>query len=229
MSQILPPQQPLSANPPSRNQLLRTLILETFFYGLLTYVLFYAADLLWDFRVEKSFIAGMVYFVLDAFLLYMHEGGHFLFMFFGNTLAILGGSFWEVMLPFLVFVFALRDRSRIAPFPLYYAGLGLMRVSLYVRDAPYRKLPLLGGDKNRHDWWNLLRKWDMLYDAETIADIMYFAAMLMCIAALAAGFYLAAIAYFKPKIAVSRSVENSLNQLIAKRQREVLQQDRSLQ
>jgi hypothetical protein len=219
------PQQPITAEPPSRRQLLFTFSVEVLFYALLTFVFFYAADLLWDFRVEKSFLVGMIYFVFDIFLLYMHEGGHFLFMFFGDTLSILGGSFWEVMLPFLVFVFALRDRSRIAPFPLYYAGLGLMRVSLYVRDAPYRKLPLLGGDKNRHDWWNLLRKWDMLYDAETIADIMYIIAILMCVGALLAGFYIAAMAYFRPKVVVHHSVERSLDQLIAKNRTQVLKRE----
>ena len=207
---------PRSTEPPSRAQRLFTLALELVFYGLLTYVLFYAADYLWDHQVERSFLAGSVYFILDTFLLYMHEGGHFLFSLFGSTLHLFGGSFWEVMLPFVVFVFALRDRSRIAPFPLYYSGLGLMRVSLYVRDAPYRRLPLLGGDKSRHDWWNLLNRWDMLSSAETIADILYGLATIMCVAALAAGFYLAWNAYWKPNIQTSRPVQSLLEQNISK-------------
>ena len=219
------PLQPIAAEPPSRGKLLFTFILELLFYSFLTYVFFYAADYLWDHRVERSFFAGTAYFIFDTFLLYMHEGGHFLFSFFGRTLMILGGSFWEVMLPFLVFVFALRDRSRIAPFPLFYSGLGLLRVSLYVRDAPYRKLPLLGGDKSRHDWWNLLRQWDMLYEAETIATVMYVIATLMCVGALAAGFYLATRAFYKPKIAVSGNIQTSLQKLIAKNRKETFKGD----
>lgn len=199
---------------PTRRELLPTFLLEVGFYGLLTYVLIYAADYWWDHHVERSFIAGSGFFVFNTFLLYMHEGGHFLFSIFGRTLHSLGGSFWQVMLPFLMFVFAVRERSRIAPFPLYYSGFSLMDVSMYVRDAPYRRLPLLGGDKNMHDWWNILRSWDLLYEAETIADILYFCGLFVSVAALTAGFVLALKAFFVPTIPASTALRKTLERAV---------------
>ena len=63
----------------------------------------------------------------------------------------------------------------------------MMDVSLYVRDAPHRLLPLLGGDKSGHDWYNLLSQWDALDAAEGIADALYSAGVLICVTALAIG------------------------------------------
>lgn len=211
------PQASLPA--PTRRELLPTFLLEIGFYGLLTYVLIYAADFWWDNVVERNVVAGSVLFILNTFLLYMHEGGHFLFSIFGRTLHSLGGSFWQVMLPFLMFVVAVRERSRIAPFPLYYSGLALMDVSLYVRDALYRKLPLLGGDKNMHDWWNILRAWDMLDDAETIADVLYFCGLFVSVIALTAGFVLAGKAFFFPTIPAGTALRKTLERMLEKETR----------
>lgn len=174
------------ANTSRRKDRATTLTIEVVFYFFLLYLFLYAADYLRDFRAEGNLIEKGSFFVFHTILLYMHEGGHFLFSFFGSTLHTLGGSFWEVMLPFLVFVFALRDKMRIALFPVYYTGISLMDVSLYIRDAPFRRLPLLGGDKNKggHDWWNLLQQWDMMSLAETVAAVVYVLGFLVCIALL---------------------------------------------
>lgn len=204
---------------PTRRELLPTFLLEVGFYGLLTYVLIYAADYWWDRVVERNVLAGSIVFVLNTFLLYMHEGGHLLFSMFGRILHALGGSFWQVMLPFLMFVFAVRERSRIAPFPLYYSGFSLMDVSVYVRDAPYRSLPLLGGDKNMHDWWNILSAWNMLYEAETIADFLYFCGLFVSVAALITGFVLAFKAFFVPTIPASTMFQKTLEKIMQKRTR----------
>src|SRR5712692_9654847 len=104
----------------------------------------------------------------------LHEGGHFLFMFFGSTLMILGGSFWQIMFPLLSFLIAMKKRSEVAPFALFWTGENMMDVSLYIRDAAVRQLPLLGGDKSRHDWYNLLSGWGALDSAETLGDLTYY-------------------------------------------------------
>jgi hypothetical protein len=65
----------------------------------------------------------------------LHEGGHFLFILFGRTLYALGGSFWQIMFPVLWFAIALRQKSQVAPFPLFWAGENMMDVSLYIRDS----------------------------------------------------------------------------------------------
>jgi hypothetical protein len=94
-----------------------------------------------------------------------------------------------------------------------------MDVSIYVRDAPYRKLPLLGGDKKMHDWWNILRAWDMLYEAETIADILYFSGLFVSVVALVAGFVLAVKAFFFPTIPASMALQKTLEKMIEKGRR----------
>ena len=116
-------------------------------------------------------------------------------MFLGRTLYVLGGSFWQIVFPLLWFIIALRQRSQVFPFPLFWTGENMMDVSLYVRDAPGRMLPLLGGDKSGHDWHYLLSTWGCMDDAGTIADIMYYGGVAVCIAAIGTGFVMAVIAF----------------------------------
>jgi hypothetical protein len=127
----------------------------------------------------------------------LHEGGHFLFMFFGRTLYILGGSFWQVMTPLILFVVAFRQRSYLAYIWLSLAGTHWVALSSYIYDAPFRTLPLLGGDKARHDWYNLLIHWQMLDDAIAISDFVYYTGILLGIAGLVAGVIIALRTYFK--------------------------------
>lgn len=75
----------------------------------------------------------------------------------------------------------------------------MMDVSLYIRDAPVRHLPLLGGHKSRHDWYNLLSDWNALDSAESLADLMYYSGVIMCFGAIGAGIFLAFWSFFRPK------------------------------
>lgn len=125
----------------------------------------------------------------------LHEGGHFLFIFFGRTLYILGGSFWQVMIPLILFGVALRQKSFFANIWLSLAGLHLLSLSSYIYDAPYRSLPLLGGHKSGHDWYNLLIHWQMLDDAASIADFAYYFGLLMGIAGIISGVVVGVRAY----------------------------------
>ena len=137
--------------------------------------------------------------IRNGIFLFIHEGGHGLFYFFGDTLHILGGSFWQIVFPLLSFLIAVRKRSHfIAPFALFWVGTNMMDVSLYMRDAPVRMLPLLGGHKAWHDWWNLFRRWDMLDSAGTVADIFYFLGLLVSIVAIGGGVYFAIHRFLNP-------------------------------
>ncbi|HTP13408.1 MAG TPA: hypothetical protein VMM37_07245, partial [Bacteroidota bacterium] len=127
----------------------------------------------------------------------LHEGGHFLFMLFGRTLYILGGSFWQVMTPLILFGVALRQKSFLAYIWLSLAGTHWIALAPYIYDAPYRSLPLLGGHKSGHDWYNLLIHWQMLDDAASISDFVYYAGVLMGIGALVAGVTVAVRTYMK--------------------------------
>ena len=99
------------------------------------------------------------------------------------------------MFPLLWFLIALRQRSQVAPFPLFWTGENMMDVSLYMRDAPIRALPLLGGHASGHDWYNLFTMWDMLDSAEDIADAMYWGGVFVCGAAITAGVIWAIVAF----------------------------------
>ena len=138
-------------------------------------------------------------FIRMFIFLPMHEGGHMLFFWLGRTMSILGGSFWQIMFPFLSFVIALRQGATVVgPFALFWTGINMMDVSLYMRDAQHRILPLLGGHKSGHDWWNLFRTWDMMDSAETVADLTYFGGVFVSGLSIMAGIGLAIYCYFNP-------------------------------
>jgi len=220
-----PPENPLNPFPlrnslrnqyiPDRGQV-STFMLECLLYLSLIYVFYLAADRYADAASFRQ--PSIIIFVFHWMFLYIHEGGHFLFSLFGRTLYILGGSFWQVMFPFLSFLIALRSADRIAPFPLFLTGFNLMGVSLYMRDAPLHQLALLGGDRSRHDWYNLFVQWGMLDSAETIADITYYLGFVVCFGSLLAGFYLAYQSYFNPKIPPDAKVQVSLDIAIQKKE-----------
>jgi len=165
-------------------------------YAFLTFYFFQALDAFYEYRPGMRW--GNLLFISRTFtFLPLHEGGHFLFRFFGRTLYVLGGSFWQIMFPLLWFIIALRQRSSVFPFALFWVGENMMDVSLYVRDAPVRMLPLLGGDKSGHDWHYLLSQWGAMDEAGTLADIMYYGGILTCIGAISTGVVLAVIAYVR--------------------------------
>jgi len=190
-----------------------TFVLELILYAFLAYVFYLSAN---QFKDEQSLfrVRSVILFFFHTMFLYLHEGGHFLFSLFGRTLYILGGSFWQVMFPLLAFLFALRDRSRIAPLPLFLTGFSLMDVSIYVRDAPLRRLPLITRDKSGHDWSNLLRGWGMLDSAETFADITYALGFLFGLSAVLAGFYLAVRTQFKPQAVAGVDMQAAVDERI---------------
>ena len=172
--------------------------LKGFVYLILVIYLIQAADVFYEY-VPGTHWPFLLMAIRNGIFLFIHEGGHFLFMFFGDTLHVLGGSFWQIVFPLLSFIMAVRKRSHfIAPFALFWVGTNMMDVSLYMRDAPIRLLPLLGGHKSWHDWWNLFRKWEMLDSAGTVADLFYFTGLLVSIVAIGGGIYLAIDRFLNP-------------------------------
>jgi len=156
----------------------------------------------------------------------IHEAGHLIFIFFGKSLHYLGGSFWQIMFPLLWFIIAVRQRSHVAPFPLFWVGENMMDVSLYMRDAPVRQLPLLGGHTAGHDWFTLFSMWNMMDDAGLFADIFYYCGIIICLAAIVGGTILAARSFPHPPYALpapisisSTDVESSLEEALEKKQR----------
>lgn len=171
--------------------------LKALLYAFLTLYLIQAAETFIEFRPGKEW-PFLLWAIRNNIFLFIHEGGHALFMFFGRTLHVLGGSFWQIMFPVISFIIALRKRSHVvAPFALFWAGANMLDVSLYMRDAPVRVLPLLG-PRSGHDWFYLFNKWGLLDSAGTIADLTYYLGLLICIGSILVGMGLAVQRFLKP-------------------------------
>lgn len=105
-----------------------------------------------------------------------HEFGHVFFAPFGEFMMILGGSLFQVLLPFtLVFAFSLYQRDNFgASVMLWWCGQSFVDVAPYIRDGIYRSLPLVGGGgEESHDWGNLLRMMDAVEQAPRYGNISF--------------------------------------------------------
>jgi hypothetical protein len=120
-----------------------------------------------------SAFTGMIHNVNLVF----HEAGHTLFGFFGNeTLAILGGSLNQLLIPFIVFssFFYSRDRTGSAFALIWFFG-NFIDVSIYMADGRFLKLPLIGGlDLEAHDWRNLFNRFDLWSFDQTLSKIVFY-------------------------------------------------------
>lgn len=116
-----------------------------------------------------------------------HEFGHLLFMPLGEFMMILGGSLFQVLLPFiLTLVFVLKQKDTFAgSITLWWCGQSFIDVSPYIADAEYRALPLVGGGgEESHDWGNLLTMLDALEHTQTIANASFALGSIIIIVAL---------------------------------------------
>ena len=101
--------------------------------------------------------------------LVFHEAGHVLFSWFGDFMRVLGGSLFQVLVPFIWFV-AARFWGKDAfagALCLWLMGHSLVDVAPYINDARSLQLMLLGGGTGRevegHDWEYLLTSLNLLH------------------------------------------------------------------
>lgn len=107
--------------------------------------------------------------------LIFHEAGHLLLMFFGETVTLLGGSLFQVLIPAACAAFFWwRGERYSAGILLLWAAQSLANVSVYVADAPTRHLDLITGDPDTHDWWQLFSKWGNLQAAVPVGKFIHF-------------------------------------------------------
>ena len=111
-----------------------------------------------------------------------HELGHLLAVPLGQTTHFLAGSTTQVLVPLgLAGYFWIRQRHHIAAaLMLAWAATATYDAAVYIADAPYQRLPLIGG---HHDWAFLLTRWDALHRAETIASVVRLGGLLVGVAA----------------------------------------------
>ena len=125
---------------------------------------------------------------LDDLNLAVHEAGHLVFSAFGETMTILGGSLFQVIVPAAFVAYFARTRQRYAAaVTMSWVAVNLLNVSRYVGDARARELPLLGGEDSIHDWWYLLINWDLLPRDLVIARWVHFLGVVAFLSSLLAG------------------------------------------
>ena len=147
-------------------------------------ILFISAGLDWE-KIGGSFLHGPN--------LAFHEFGHIFFSPFGRFMTILGGSLFQILLPFgLMTVFMIKQRDNFAAsIMLWWCGQNFIDVSPYIDDAQYRLLPLVGGGgEESHDWGNLLTMMNALEKTHKISYACFYIGFVIIIIALVWGFYI---------------------------------------
>ncbi len=124
--------------------------------------------------------------------LIFHEAGHTIFSFFGRFIMLLGGSLMQVLVPAVISGYFFVTKQRFSgAVALWWAGQSLLDVSLYIKDAQERMLPLLGGEGVMHDWHFILLDLRLLVHDDTVAALVYSFGICVYLVAIALGFYFA--------------------------------------
>jgi hypothetical protein len=125
-------------------------------------------------------------------LLPIHEAGHVLFRPFGEFMMILGGSLFQLALPFGIGVaFIVKNRDNFgASIGLWWASVSLVDLSPYIYDALHPQLILLGGGTGAdgpHDWIYLLTTLGQIHNAQRWGAFAHVCGGLFMLGALAWG------------------------------------------
>ena len=125
---------------------------------------------------------------LDSLDLAIHETGHLVFAFGGETLTVLGGTLMQLLVPlaFAVALWRQGDRHG-ATVPLWWLGQNCWNISVYIKDARAQELPLVGGGE--HDWAQLLGQAGWLERDQAIGGAVYFLGFVLYVAAVALGWW----------------------------------------
>lgn len=107
------------------------------------------------------------FLILDYVNLIIHEGGHFFFSWFGNTIMILGGTLGELLVPLLcaLYFFFQRETTGFA-FSMFWFFENFPYIGTYMADARTAALPLVGSEES--DWTLLFTQWGLLAQDQRI-------------------------------------------------------------
>jgi hypothetical protein len=112
--------------------------------------------------------------VVDSLFVPIHEGGHLLFGYLGQTIGVAGGTFLQLFVPFALAVYFLyyRQAEGVA-FCMFFFFEQFLPIATYMADARAQVLPLLTvGDSEYviHDWNYLFTKMGLLEHDTQIAN-----------------------------------------------------------
>jgi len=144
----------------------------------IAWLCFYALFLVYAYLDHSGFL------LLDYVNLIMHEGGHFFFSWFGETIHILGGTLGELIVPLLcaTYFFWTRETTAVA-FSFFWFFENFPYIGTYMADARSDSLPLVGSDVS--DWAILFGQWGLLLQDQKIGRIMHILGWLGMIATVA--------------------------------------------
>ena len=131
----------------------------------IAWLCFYALFLLYALANRSGFL------ILDYVNLIIHEGGHFFFSCFGNTIMILGGTLGELLVPLLcgIYFFCQREATGFA-FCTFWFFENFPYIGTYMADARTAALPLVGSEES--DWTILFTQWGLLAQDQKIGATM---------------------------------------------------------
>jgi hypothetical protein len=134
-------------------------------------VAFYAAIM-----IEEARTGGGL---LDLVFVPVHEGGHLLFRWFGEFMAVAGGTFLQLAAPFSLAVYFAFQRNAVGvSFCLFFFFQQFLPIAVYMADARAQQLPLLTvGDSEYviHDWNYLFGKLGLLeHDVQIAGTVRIF-------------------------------------------------------
>lgn len=125
--------------------------------------------------------------ILDGANFIFHEAGHFIFIFFGGFMSVLGGSLNQVLIPAVLTGYFLYHRQHgSAAATLFWTGQSITGVAVYAADAEVMRLPLHGGEGPAvHDWHRLLTWTGLIDSAGAVGGLFFAAAALTMLAGIA--------------------------------------------
>jgi hypothetical protein len=144
----------------------------------------------WQPISRAQFIAWLVFYALLYFYLglhfsdmtpidnvdlVVHEAGHLLFSYFGQTLYVWGGTIFQLLVPLLLAAsFAWRQHLPGVVFSSVAFFHNCLYVATYMRDALLLELPLVtvGGGEAEHDWVRIFSDLGVLPHALEIGSAM---------------------------------------------------------
>jgi hypothetical protein len=120
---------------------------------------------------------------LDYTNFVIHEMGHLLLFWAAEFVVIIGGSLFQLLVPFLIGGYFLVRRSLYAVgFFVFWLGDSMINLAAYIADARAQVLPIVGG---RHDWNWILGQLGQLHNDLAIAGVVYFLGRLSVLIGLA--------------------------------------------
>lgn len=177
------------------------LCLKLLVFSYLGYLLFFLAT-----AYEPSspgFSPPFSLWVLDTINLFIHEAGHLFLRPFGQFIHVLGGSLVQVLIPLALLIVTWRQNAGQIVYAGFWLGENMINVSVYIQDAPFRKLKLIAKGLI-HDWWWLLNGDEAI--SGPLSETVFLLGLATCVLALGAGVFYAVKAYREEGVPVPPSL-----------------------